>query len=65
MRLEKEKALIQAELDCRTADVVQKIQEYITASPGHSPELDKDFIMGIDIGWSILVSVPIIQSFYF
>ena len=58
-------ALIQADLDYQKADIDQKIQHYIAASQGHSAELDSAFIMGIEIGLSILVSVQIIQRFYF
>jgi len=43
-------ALIQAGLDCQKAGVYQKIQQYIGASEGPSAELDKAFIMAIEIG---------------
>ena len=42
-------ALIQADLDYQTADVDKKIQQHIMASEGHSAELDRDFIMGIEM----------------
>jgi len=58
-------ALIQADLDYQKANVDQKIQQYIGASQRPSVELDKAFIMGIEIGLSILLSVQITQSFYF
>ncbi len=50
-------ALIQADLDYQNSDVDQKIQQYISASQGPSVELDKAFIMGIEIGLSILLLV--------
>ncbi len=50
-------ALIQADLDYQRADIDQKIQEYVAASQGHSVKLDSAFIMGIEIGSSIFVSV--------
>ncbi len=52
-----EPALIQADLDYQRAGVDQKIHEYVVASQGPSAERDKAFIMGIEIGSSILVSV--------
>ncbi len=58
-------ALIQADLDYQKADVDQKIQEYVAASQGPSAELDKGFIMAIEIGLSILMSVQIVSSIYF
>jgi len=48
-------ALIQADLDYQNSDVDQNIRQYISASDGPSAELDKDFIMGIEIGLSILL----------
>ncbi len=56
-------ALIQVDLDYPKVDVDQKIWQYVE-SRGYSAELDSAFIMGIEIGSSILVSVQIIQSFY-
>ena len=53
-------ALIQADLDYQKADVDHKIQQYIGTCQGPSAELDKAFIMGIEIGLSILSSVQII-----
>jgi len=50
-------ALIQADLDYQKADLNLKIQQYIGASQGPSAELDKAFIMGIEIGSPILFSV--------
>ncbi len=50
-------ALIQADLDYQNSDVDQKIQQYIGASQGPSAELDKPFIMGIEIGLSIFLMV--------
>ncbi len=50
-------ALIQADLDYQKADVNQKIQQYVGASQGPSAKLDKVFIMGIEIGLSILLSI--------
>ncbi len=60
-------ALIQADLDYRRSDVNQKVQQYVGTSQGHSAELDKAFIMGIEIGSSILrlLSVQIMQGLYF
>ena len=58
-------ALIQADLDYQRADIDQKIQHYVATSQGHSAKLDSAFIMGIEIGLSILVFVQIIQSFNF
>jgi len=58
-------ALLQADLDYQKADVDQKIQQYISTCQKPSAELDKAFLMGIEIGLSILSSVHIIQSFYF
>ena len=43
-------ALVQADLDYQMADVNQKIQQYVAASQGHSAELDRAFIMAIEIG---------------
>jgi len=57
-------ALIQADLDYEKADVDQKIQKYVAASQGHSAELDRAFIMGIDFGLSIIVFVHIIKSVF-
>jgi hypothetical protein len=47
-------ALIQANLDYEKSDVDQKIQQYVGASQEHSAELDKAFILSIEIGMSIL-----------
>ena len=58
-------ALIQAGLDFQKGDVDQKIQEYIGASEGPSAELDKAFIMAIEIGSVCPFSVQITQSIYF
>ncbi len=49
-------ALIQADQDYQNSDVDQKIQQFIGASQGPA-KLDKDFIMGIEIGSSILLLV--------
>jgi len=43
-------ALIQADLDYQQADVDEKIQQYVSASQAPSAELDKAFIMDIEIG---------------
>ena len=56
-------ALIQADLDYQTADVDKKIQQHIVASERHSAELDRAFVM--DIEMVRLFCVQIIQSFYF
>jgi len=53
-------ALIQADLDYQKADVDQQIQQYVATSQTHSGELDRDFIMAIEIGLSIFVFVYII-----
>jgi len=45
--------LIQADLDYQKSDVDQKIRQYVGASQGPSAELDKAFIMGVEIGLSI------------
>ena len=58
-------AMIQADLDYRKSDVDQTIQQYVGAAQGPSAELDMAFIMGIEIGSSILLSVQIIQNLYF
>ncbi len=58
-------ALIQADLDYQMADADQKIQQFVATSQGYSAELDKAFIMAIDIGSSNLMSVQIITSIYF
>ena len=58
-------ALIQADLDYQKADVDQKVQEYISACQGPSAKLDEAFIMGIEIGSSILLSAQTIQSLCF
>ncbi len=58
-------ALIQADLDYQKTDVDQKIQQYIGPYQGPSAELDKAFVMDIEIGSSILLSVQIIQPLYF
>ena len=60
-----EPALIQADMDYQKADVNQKVQQYIAASQDYSAKLDTAFIMAVEIGSSILVSVWIIQSFHF
>ena len=52
-------ALIQADLDYQKADVDQKIHQYIGASEGPSAELDKAFIMDIEIG---SVRLPIVTA---
>jgi len=52
-----EPALIQADQDYQNSDVDQKIRQFISTCQGPSAELDKDFIMGIEIGSSILLSV--------
>jgi len=53
-------ALIQADLDYQNTDVDKKLQKYIGASQGPSVELDKAFIMGIEIGLSFVFPVQII-----
>jgi len=58
-------ALIQADLNYQKADIDQKIRQHVAASQSHSAELDRAFIMAIEIGSSILMFVRIIQSFYF
>ncbi len=58
-------ALIQADLDYQQADVDKKIQQYIGTSQGPSAELDKAFIVDIEIGLVCLFTVQIRQSFYF
>jgi len=58
-------ALIQAELDYWKADVDQKIQQHITTSQTQSADLDRAFIMGIEIGLSILVSVKLYKAWAF
>jgi len=58
-------ALIQADLDYQSADVDPKIRQYIGTCQGPSAEPDKAFIMGIEIGSSILLSAQIIQSLCF
>ncbi len=57
-------AFIQADLDYQKSDVDKKIWQHLSAWQG-SAELDQAFIMGIEIGLSILLSVRIIQSLYF
>ncbi len=52
-----EPALIQADMDYQKADVNQKVQQYIAASQDYSAKLDTAFIMAVEIGSSILVSV--------
>ena len=42
-------ALIQADLDYQTADVDKKIQQHIVASERHSVELDRAFILDIEM----------------
>src|SRR6266404_6316270 len=42
-------ALIQVNLDYQTAGVDKKVQQHITASQGHSAELDTAFIMAIEM----------------
>jgi len=49
-------ALIQADLDYQKADVAHKIQQYVATSEGHSAELDKAFVMAIEIGLSCVCS---------
>ena len=56
-------ALIQVDLDYQNSDVDQKIRQYIGASQGPSAELDKAFIMGIEIGSSILSVYHTMPSF--
>ncbi len=58
-------AFIQADLDYQEADADQKIQQFVAASEGHSVNLDKAFIMAIEIGPSILIFVQIVTSIYF
>jgi len=53
-----EPALIQADMDYQKADVDQKVQQHVTTSQGHS-ELDRAFIMSIEIGLSILMLVSV------
>ena len=48
-------ALIQADQDYQNSDVDERIRQFISTSQGPSAELDKDFIMGIEIGLSILL----------
>ncbi len=43
-------ALIQADLDYQKEDVDQKIEQYVGTSEDPSAELDKAFIMSIEIG---------------
>jgi len=50
-------ALIQADIDYQKSNLDQKIQQYVATSQGHSVELDKAFIMSIEIGLPILISV--------
>jgi len=57
-------ALIQADLDYQMADVDKKIQQHIVASEECSAELDRAFIMGIEMV-CLFVSVQFIPSFYF
>ena len=42
-------ALNQADLDYQRADVDKKIQQHVVASQGHSAELDRAFIMAIEM----------------
>jgi len=58
-------ALIQADNDYRNANVDQKVQQYVAECGVDSAELDKAFIMAIEIGSSFLMSVQIFQSLYF
>ncbi len=60
-------ALIQADLGYQKAHIAQKIQQHVIACKEHSVEMDKAFIMAVEIGSSVLqvVSVWNIQSFYF
>ncbi len=58
-------ALFQVDLDYQKADIDQIIKEYVGACQGPSAELDEAFIMGIEIGSSILLSAQIIQSLCF
>ena len=57
-------ALIQADLDYHTADVDKKIQQHIVASQGHSVELDRAFVMAIEMV-CLFLFVQILQGFYF
>ena len=41
--------LIQADLDYQMADVEKKIQQHVVACEEHSAELDRAFIMGIEM----------------
>jgi len=54
-------ALIQADNDYGKAGIDQKIQQHIAASQGYSVELDRAFIMAVEIGLSVLVFVQNIQ----
>jgi len=40
-------------LDYQKADADQKFEQYVAASQGHPAELERAFIMGIEIGSSI------------
>ncbi len=42
-------ALIQADLDYQTAYADKKIEQHIVASQGHSAELDRAFIMALEM----------------
>ena len=42
-------ALIQADLDYQNADVDKRIQQHIMTSQGHSTELDKTFIIAMQM----------------
>ena len=47
-------------MDYQKVDVDQQIQQYVAASEAPSDELDRDFIMAIEIGLSIFIFVYII-----
>ncbi len=57
--------LIQADLDYQEVDVDQKIRQHVAASQGHSVELDRAFIMSIEMVRQLSLSVQIKQTFYF
>jgi len=45
-------ALIQADLEFQKACVDKKIQQHVAACPHHSVELDRAFILAVEIGSS-------------
>ena len=57
-------ALIQADLDYQRVDVDKKIQRHIVVSRGHSAELDKAFVMAIEMV-HLFLSFWTKQSSYF